>query len=188
MDLVRTLDSPQNEGKQVTRKFGEYCLVCFATLESGADACPACEHPVRPFERRKYWSLHSAHLRAQKWLIRLSLVLTIGLIVYFSLHVRGMGRGLGYVLAMPWFGFVLMLVMARHLTQHMAQTRAIVFLGVLPVLAVFMFLEGEAVWGTASAAASVIPVLIRMKFRAWKGAWIAGDLAPASVGTEPDQV
>lgn len=48
----------------MTRKPGQYCLVCFETLGSGASECTHCHHPVRPYERRKYWSLHPAHVRA----------------------------------------------------------------------------------------------------------------------------
>jgi hypothetical protein len=38
-------------------------LVCFQTLARDAHDCSTCGHPVRAFERRKYWSLYPAHVR-----------------------------------------------------------------------------------------------------------------------------
>ena len=158
----------------MSRRIGEYCLVCFHTLDRDAQDCSSCGHPVRAFERRKYWSLHPAHVRAQKRLIQLAILLTLAIQAVFLIEVRGWGRGVGYALAMPWFGAVFLVFLATHITQHMTAARASVALGILPFMAAVVLLDGEIVWGAAFALATVIPVLIRMSFRTWKAGWVSG--------------
>ena len=159
----------------MTRRIGEYCLVCFETLKRGTDECAACGHPVRPFERRKFWSLYPAHVRAQKLLIRGSFLLTLAIEFVFLTELRGFGRGIGYALAMPWMGFAFSVFIVSHVTQHLAVANAKVALGILPFIAGVLFLDGEVVWGAVLALASVIPFLIRTNFRAWKASWVSGE-------------
>lgn len=171
----------------MTRKIGQYCLVCFETLRRASGECVACGHPVRPFERRKYWSLRPSHMRAQKRLIQLAFVLTITVEWVFVTELRGFGRGMGYALAMPWFGFAFLVFVFSHITQHMAVARPGVTLGILPFMSAVVFLDDEPVWGTAFALASVIPFLIRRAFRVWKGSWVAGTAPGVAQPDKADQ-
>ncbi len=109
-----------------------YCLYCFGALPKEGTPCPACGRPDLVSLRQRYWNRPPRLMALQRWIIRVSFVITVVVCVLASLYIPGRPSGAVVLLTIFFHGMVV--VTASKLTRDSPYFRptlfwSLVFLG-----------------------------------------------------------
>lgn len=178
--------NPMNDGENTTRKLGQYCLKCFASIDSQMESCSACGYKVRALERREFWNMHPSMLRVQS--IALGAALGLGALSGYLILVElnsvvvasfRTGRASFALLVSIWFVLAALIQSVSLLTRHEPTRMPLPW----PILGVGFGLLGYWMsgWMLAAPLFAITPLSlwIRARFRAWKHSLIAGERVPA---------